>query len=118
MDRIIYDENLIGSFLQDCKLRRFTKHTIQSYKSVLRSFIYFLNKRGKGILEVDRGIFKDYIAYLFDEKNYSYKTVENHFSALFFLYSEIKNNSLFFTKNNYFMIICRFYILQWVWIFS
>ena len=108
MDRIIYDENLIESFLQDCKLRRFTKHTIQSYKSVLRSFIYFLNRRGKGILEVDRGIFKDYIAYLFDEKNYSYKTVENHFSALSTFYDYLVYEGI--AEKNYVLEIRKRYL--------
>ncbi len=85
MDRAIYEEDLIKEFIQDCHLRRFTKHTIQSYESVLRSFTSFLHRKGRGILDVDKNTFKEYISYLFD-KEYQVKTVEYHLSALSTLY--------------------------------
>jgi len=107
MGRVIYDEDLINGFIQDCRLRKFTKHTIQSYQSVLRSFISFLSRKGKGILDVDRNTFKEYIAYLFDKK-YSYKTVENHFSALSTFYDYLLYEG--FMEKNYVLEIRKRYL--------
>jgi len=44
MGRVIYEEDIINSFIKDCKIRKFAEHTIESYMSVLRGFTSFLHK--------------------------------------------------------------------------
>ncbi len=107
MDRVIYEEDIINGFMQDCILRRFAKHTIESYKSVLNSFTSFLHKKGKDLLNVDKNILKDYIAYLVG-KNYAHKTIKYHLSALSTFYDYLVYEGLI--EKNYVLDIRRRYL--------
>ena len=79
MERI-KDAELIQSFIDDCKIRNLSRHTIESYKSTLNLFSKYLNRAKKNLFDINRDILRDYIS--FSIKNgIDYKTIENRFST-------------------------------------
>lgn len=92
------DEKLIEKYVADCKLRNFSKHSIESYKSTMKLFLKYVKKKNKNLLEVDKSILRDYISYLISD-NISYKTVENRFSTFasfydYLVYEEVLENNI------------------------
>lgn len=81
MAELMYDEDIIDGFKQECKLRSLTPGTIRSYRSVLRQLMSFLSRQGKGLREVDEDTLKQYLAHMKD-RDLKGKTIDNHFSAL------------------------------------
>jgi len=80
------DEELIKDFLQDCRLRDMSKHSIEGYKSTLNLFQRFLADKNTSFLNVDRHILKAYLEKIKDEDKVSYKTMQNRFSAFISFY--------------------------------
>ncbi len=79
MERIS-DTALIQRFLEDCRIRNLSTHTIESYQSTLNLFSLFLHKRKLSLLMVDREILREYISFLLNQ-GIDYKTIENRFST-------------------------------------
>ena len=75
------DRELIERFKNDCRLRNFSSHTIESYGSSLNLFSSFLRAEKHTLLDIDNDILRSYISYLIDN-GISYKTIENRFSTL------------------------------------
>jgi len=79
------DRNLIDNFLQDCKLRNMSKHSIESYSSSLNLFLKFIKKDDYCFQTIDKNILEKYIEFLQNE-NISYKTMQNRYSAFISFY--------------------------------
>jgi len=54
--------------------------------SVIKIFSQYLERRGAGLLEVDREVLRDFLEYIRVERNVAPKTVENYFTVLSSLY--------------------------------
>ncbi len=87
------DQRLIEMFVADCNLRNFSSESIRRYRSSLLIISYFLNRKGLGLLNLDKYILKDVLAYLVDKRGVSPKTLENYFAALssFYQFLEYEN---------------------------
>jgi integrase/recombinase XerD len=72
---------LLDEFVEDCKVRHLTDETIGRYKSPLKLFFAFLDKRGKTVLDVDKFVLKDFIQFR-RAQDVDQKTIENNFTAL------------------------------------
>jgi site-specific recombinase XerD len=72
---------LIEEFCQDCSVHHLTDETIGRYKSPLKIFTAFLAEKQRTVLDIDRHILKDFIAYR-REQGIDQKTLENNFTAL------------------------------------
>lgn len=72
---------LLDEFVEDCKVRHLTDETIGRYKSPLKLFFAFLDKRGRTVLDVDKFVLKDFIQFR-REQDIDQKTIENNFTAL------------------------------------
>lgn len=84
MDQIS-EGHLIEQFLQDCKLRQFSPHSIESYHSSLNLLQRYLKQKGKSFLTNNRDELKDYIQFLL-QNEISYKTIQNRFSTFITFY--------------------------------
>jgi integrase/recombinase XerD len=82
------DVDLIKSFEKDCKMQNLTKGTIDTYRYVMNFFSEYLRKKGYNLLTVDKDILREYIPCMRD-RNFTQKTIENHFSALSSFYDYI-----------------------------
>lgn len=82
------DNELITRFKNDCQLRNFSRHTVVSYGSTMNLFLRFLKGRKRTLLDVDRGLLREYISYLVND-GISYKTVENRFSTFSSFYDYV-----------------------------
>jgi integrase/recombinase XerD len=78
----INDEKLIEEFVLDCRLRKFTKESIGSYKSVLKTTSNFLGRNQSSLINLDKYTLKDLLNYLTNDRGFAIKTLENYFSAL------------------------------------
>jgi len=79
------DRDLIDNFLQDCKLRNMSKHSIESYSSSLNLFLKFIKKDHYSFQTIDKNILEKYIEFL-QSMNISYKTMQNRYSAFISFY--------------------------------
>lgn len=88
----ISDTELIQRFMADCQIRNLSRYTIESYKSTLNLFSFFLRKRKLSLLNVDREVLRDYISFLL-KQGIDYKTIENRFSTFssFYEYAVYEN---------------------------
>jgi integrase/recombinase XerD len=73
---------LVDDFCVDCRLRNMTEESIRRYRSSLRIFAAFLDRRKVPFADVDRRVLKDFLRYIRFERNVKEKTVENYFAAL------------------------------------
>lgn len=80
------DESLINGFIEDCRLRGLSTQTTRSYKSNLGIVSKFLRGRNLSLLDLDRNALKTILQYFMGKREYTHKTLENHFSALSSLY--------------------------------
>ena len=48
----IKDTELIQSFIEDCKIRNLSMHTIESYKSTLNLFSRYLNSGENNLFDI------------------------------------------------------------------
>jgi len=87
------DNELITRFKNDCQLRNFSKHSIESYSSTMNLFSRFLKQKKRTLLDVDQEILLQYISYLINN-DISYKTVENRFSTFSSFYDYITYEKL------------------------
>lgn len=97
MERI-KDTELIQSFIDDCKIRNLSKHTIESYKSTLNLFSRYLNSGKNNLFNINRHILRDYISFLIKD-GIDYKTIENRFSTFssfydFLVYEKIVEKNI------------------------
>ena len=75
-------EELLKSFVEDCKLRGMTEESIRRYKSSLRIFLKFIEQKEASLNSVDMNVLRDFLRYLRFERKIKEKTLENYFSAL------------------------------------
>lgn len=72
------DPPILEDFIQDCKMRDMTDETIRKYCSNIRIFLEEVpNCEDAGEQEL-----KDFLLYLKDEREVSYKTMVNYFSSI------------------------------------
>lgn len=109
MERIT-DKHLINSFLQDCKLRNMSKHSIEGYSSSLNLFLKFINKENYGFQTIDKSILKKYLEYL-KNQNISYKTMQNRYSAFISFYDYLIYEEKF--KHNIVRDFRKRYLIQY-----
>jgi integrase/recombinase XerD len=79
-------QHFIENFCRDCKLRGMTEESIRRYKSSLKIFTRFLDRKGLNINDVDVYTLRDFLQHIIYERKNKHKTVENYFSALSALY--------------------------------
>jgi len=77
---------LLEAFFVDLKVRDVSPKSQESYMSCLRNYVAFLEREGVDIVQVDRGILRDFISYLREERKVKAKTVQYYFTALNALY--------------------------------
>jgi len=82
MLRLTSPEELLKSFVEDCKLRGMTEESIRRYKSSLRIFLKFIEQKEASLNSVDMNVLRDFLRYLRFERKIKEKTLENYFSAL------------------------------------
>ena len=93
------DEALIEGFVEDCKLRNLTPRTVQEYVGCLRIISEILQGFGSSLTGLDnRDVLKRLLAYLLRNRNVSFKTLGNYFSALstfcdYMVYEEMANRN-------------------------
>jgi integrase/recombinase XerD len=92
-------QRLIENFCRDCKLRGMTEESIRRYKSSLKIFTRFLNRKGLSINDVDVYTLRDFLQHIIYERKNKHKTVENYFSALssfydYLAFESIANNNV------------------------
>ncbi|MBN2604184.1 MAG: tyrosine-type recombinase/integrase [Candidatus Thermoplasmatota archaeon] len=75
------NKQLIKKFEKDCELRDCSPWTIQSYYSNLNIFSGFLETYNLSMLDLDRDILREYIAYE-KENGHRKKTIGNRFSTI------------------------------------
>ncbi len=109
MERID-DIRLITDFLKDCKTRRMSRHTIESYHSSLNLFKKFISKNGYIFVGVDRRICTDYIDYL-NEQGMSFSTMKNRFSTYNSFYDFLKYEK--YVKENIVKEVCKRYLTKY-----
>jgi integrase/recombinase XerD len=78
----VNDDKLIGEFILDCKLRKFSDESIRSYRSILKISSGFLARNHLSLLGLDKYALRELLAHLTNDRGYSGKTLENYFSAL------------------------------------
>jgi integrase/recombinase XerD len=106
----ITDNNLIKQYITDCQLRNFSDQTIESYKSTMHLFSEYIQKKNKGLLEIDKDTLRSYISYLISI-DISYKTIENRFSTFASFYDYLVYEGLL--ENNIVLNIRKRYIRQY-----
>jgi len=74
------DFELIDRFIADCELRGYK--TIRSHRSNLRTTAKFLHRISSSFPDVDKGILRELLVYLKDERGVVHKTQKSYFSAL------------------------------------
>ena len=104
------DKQLIEDFLRDCKTRRMSLHTIESYHSSLNLLYRFISERGYGFLNLDRRICTDYIDYL-NEEGMSFSTMKNRFSTFNSFYDFLKYIGK--VKDNIVKDVCKRYLTKY-----
>jgi integrase/recombinase XerD len=104
------DKQLIEDFLKDCKTRRMSAHTIESYHSSLNLLQKFISKKGYGFVELDRRICTDYIDYL-NEQGMSFSTMKNRFSTYNSFYDYLKYED--YLKENIVKEVCKRYLSKY-----
>lgn len=91
-------EYLLERFKRDCRSRGISSETTRRYLSSLGIFNQYLKDRSLKVLDVDRDEIRDFLDYLRQEREVSYKTIENYFSALssfyeFLMYEKYVNGN-------------------------
>ena len=109
MERI-EDKQLIEDFLKDCKTRRMSAHTIESYHSSLNLFQKFIAKKEYGLINLDKKICTNYIDYL-NEQGMSFSTMKNRFSTYNSFYDYLKYED--YIKYNIVKDICKRYLTKY-----
>ncbi|MGC9307173.1 MAG: tyrosine-type recombinase/integrase [Thermoplasmatota archaeon] len=98
MERLT-DTELLREFVDDCKVRGLTHHTIRCYRGQIRIFRDFLNEHNRHFYDVDKNILKEFIRYLRNQRKVSQKRIENYFSSLssfydFLTYEDIVDKNI------------------------
>lgn len=83
------DEALIEGFIDECRLRNLAPRTIIEYVSCLRTVSEFLKKKGLHLTDVDKKVLKKILGYLTQERDVSFKTLGNYFTALSTFYDHL-----------------------------
>ena len=104
------DKQLIVSFIKDCKTRRMSKHTIESYNSSLNLFLKFISKKGYNLIDIDKKICVEYIDFLNQEK-ISFSTMKNRLSTYNSFYDYLKYEDLI--KDNIVKDVCKRYLTKY-----
>ena len=81
-EEVASDDDLIQSYLSDCRLRDHSLETIRSNKSALRITARYMDQQGFSLLEVDKYALKALLDYLKNERCVTHKTVEGYFTTL------------------------------------
>lgn len=87
-------QRLIEMFVADCKLRNLSSESIRRYKGDIVIISNFLNRKGLGLLDLDRYILKEVLAYLAEKRGVSPKTISNYFAALSSFYQFLMYENL------------------------
>jgi len=106
MERVT-DKQLIADFLKDCKIRKMSSHSIESYSSSLNLLQKFITDKGYELLNLDKHIFTEYIDYL-NEQGVSYSTMKNRFSTYNSFYEYLKYEE--YIENNIVKAVCKRYL--------
>jgi len=104
------DKQLIDSFIHDCKIRRMSNHTVESYKSSLKLFSKYVSKKGYNLTDIDKKICTDYIEFL-NQKNMSFSTLKNRFSTYTSFYDYLKYEELI--EDNIVRDVCKRYLSKY-----
>ena len=104
------DKQLIDSFVHDCKIRRMSKHTIESYKSSLKLFSEYVSKKGYNLKDIDKKTCVDYIEFL-NQKDVSFSTLKNRFSTYNSFYDYLKYEEL--VDDNIVRDVCKRYLSKY-----
>ena len=81
-ERVPSDEELIESFIEDCRLKRLTPESIRSYESNLKIVSKFLSRNGLSLLDLDKMSLRRVLKYLLEVRGVSTSTLNGYFSAL------------------------------------
>lgn len=106
----IKDKELIDGFIQDCKTRRMSKHTVESYRSSLNLLLKFISEKNYDFLNVDKKIFTDYIDYL-NKQDVSFSTLKNRFSTYNSFYDYLKYEDIL--HDNIVKDVCKRYLSKY-----
>ena len=68
---------------KDMELKNLSERTIETYLKCVKNFVCYY---GKSPEDIGHDVIKDYLYYLLKEKNSSQSTINQHYSALKFLY--------------------------------
>lgn len=86
--------DLIRRFQDDCQVRGFTNGTITNYISNVKLFAEFLKERNKDFLKADKSTFRDYVAYLRNDRGLVQRTIERTFTGLDCFYDFLVEDGL------------------------
>jgi integrase/recombinase XerD len=92
VDRLKSDE-IVESFLEDCKVRGMSPRTMPSYKSALKMFRKYLSQLNVDILEVNRDVLRGFVVHI-REKGLSQRSLEASFSILSSFYEYLSYEGL------------------------
>jgi len=106
----IKDTELIERFVQDCKTRRMSSHTIESYQSSLNLLLKFISKENYDFLNVDKKILTDYIDYI-NRQDVSFSTLKNRFSTYNSFYDYLKYEDII--NENVVKDVCKRYLSKY-----
>jgi len=103
-------KELIENFIKDCKTRRMSSHTIESYNSSLNLLLNFITKKDYDFINVDKKIFTDYIDYL-NKQDISFSTLKNRFSTYNSFYDYLKYEDI--VSDNLVKDVCKRYLSKY-----
>jgi integrase/recombinase XerD len=75
-------KGLVDGFCGDCRLRGMTEESTRRYRGSLLIFAEFLERNGGGGYQIDMNTLKGFLQYVRNEREASFGTIENFFSAL------------------------------------
>ena len=90
----VNNHQLIQDFLQDCKLRQMSTHSIEGYGSSLHLFSKFITQHNYELTSIDKHILEKYLEHLQKQK-ISYKTMQNRYSSFISFYDYLIYNGKF-----------------------
>lgn len=77
---------LIDRFKADCEMKGLSEETSRRYLSSINILVQYLEDRGMTLLGLDKDVLRGFLEYLRKEREVSYNTLKNYFSALSNLY--------------------------------
>jgi len=76
------NDDIVGDFGEDCRLRGLTDKTTREYQAILRTFLRLLDDRNISLQEVCHNTLREFLVYLKDERKLAHKTIKDYYTAL------------------------------------